>query len=201
MLAITAPAIVTPAIVTPANLSETMGDYVAPAPAPAVKRLTMAQVRHALPQFFSTPVNDLVKSLTDKGTRIEALSQALAGCALERAQSGNMPTVWALVETSANALKGQTKARALSALAHVASIAPASAKGFDVADYEEFAYSTMVELVGLLTPPATVKKPATDKVDYKALAETYKAERDALAQELQDLRASLNKPVKETATA
>lgn len=161
---------------------------IAPAPAPAPKAINMAALRAALPMFFVTGVDDLVKSLTDKGTRIEALSQALAGCALERAQSGNLPKSWGLIETASNALKGQTKARALAALALVAGVKPQSGKGYDLPTYEAFGYETMVAIVATLTPAPAAPKAKTDKVDYKALSEALALEVATLENEALALR-------------
>lgn len=164
-------------------------------------RVSMADLRLALPDFFTTGINDLVKALTDKGARIESLGQALAGCALERAQSGNLPNQWLSIEAASNALKGQTKSRALKALALVAGVKPASGQKFTVKQYDAFAYTSMMDIVALLTPPVAVKSTIIP-VNYKALSEelamklvkaeaealAFKAEAEALAVALETLR-------------
>jgi hypothetical protein len=151
---------------------------------------SMRDIRAHLPQYFAANVPALVRALSDKGARVEGLALALVGGAIERAQSGNFPTVWLDVRAAADALKGGTKVRADKALAHVDGIAPGSVKG-DVQTFETFAAALADTLRGILTPPAPKAKGAP--VNWKARAEAAEAEVAALTAEVAALQSALAK--------
>lgn len=154
------------------------------------KKASMRDLRADLPQYFAANVPALIKSLSDKSARIEALALALVGGAIERAQSGNLPSVWLDVRHACEALKGATKQRADKALALVDSVRPGSLSG-PVSDFEAFAADLCASLREALTPPAPkAKGPA---INWKARAEAAEAEAQVLRDEVTALRAALAK--------
>jgi hypothetical protein len=154
----------------------------------AIKKASMRDLRAALPQYFAANVPALVKALSDKVARVDALALALVGGAIERAQSGNLPAVWLDVRSAGAALKGATKQRADKALALVDAVRPGAIAG-PVEDFESFAADLCASLREALTPPAPKAKAAA--INWKARAEAAEAEAQALRDEVTALRAAL----------
>lgn len=173
--------------VAPINTTAHATETVA-AKAPAMR---MHAIKAALPEFFAVDTPALVASLTDKGARIMALGFALAGCAVERAQSGNMPTQWADVQKACEALKGATKTRVTRALDIVGGVKPAHLKSSDIAVYADFAQAIAADIIGMLTPPISDKVKATP-TNWKAIAEQCQAECKLLQSDIATLSALLS---------
>ena len=158
----------------------------------AAKPVTMRMhaIKSAMPEFFAVDTPALVSALTDKGARVMALGFALAGCAVERAQSGNMPTQWADVQKACEALKGATKTRVTRALDIVGGVKPAHLKSHDIVVYQEFATDTAAAIIDVLTPATSDKAKATPK-NWKAIAEQAQADCTLLQSDIATLQALL----------
>lgn len=162
------------------------------------KGASMADIRRALPEYFTASVESAILATAAGTTGTEArkvnLARALVGAALEKLQSGNAAHALGNTTAALESLKGKAAERVNNALSHVMACPNKAMHKDPLPAYTEKAGALFSELVNFLTPEAPKPTTKTAPVNWKARAETAEQEvktlRDEVAALLQALAAA-----------
>ena len=160
------------------------------------KPLTMAAVKAGLPVFFARTVLGDYEAAFVRGASLENFAASLAGCAVERAHSGNtngLTFLRAKID-SATLAKKHAHANVLrTALALIENIKPASLKASSIDDYTVAAEGYQCEILSILVPPKSTREKTTPTnwrqlyTDAQSALEIVTMERDGLLARLDAL--------------
>lgn len=159
------------------------------------KGASMADIRRALPEYFTASVESAILASASGTTGTEArkvnLARALVGAALEKLQSGNAAHALGNTTAALESLKGKAAERVNNALSIVMACPNKAMHKDALPAYAERAASLFAELVGTLTPEAAPVKAKAAPVNWKNRAETAEEEVKTLREEVAALLQAL----------